>query len=127
MANLISKPYYRVINPDNPNGKKMIAQMIASLEDEDKFDLSQENIIYFKDNLEEAVNTFYFSMVVHAILIKYDTAGTVLQTMNLLIEPNLCPLSAVLNFTQQIWGNTDGDHIINSNGIVETNTRVLQQ
>ena len=58
MAAFISNPYRGAIDPDAAEEKKMISKMTAGLEDEDKFDMKQENIIEFKDNLEEAVNTY---------------------------------------------------------------------
>ena len=46
--------------------------MTASLADKDKFDLRQENVFDFKENLEEAVITYCYSVVINVILIEYD-------------------------------------------------------
>jgi len=89
--------------------------------------MKQENVIEFKDNLEEAVNTYCFGSIVYAIPIEHDDAGVVVSTANLLTEPHLVPLEKVMDFAQQIWGNTDGDFRIDSDGTVETDPLVLEQ
>ena len=58
MAAFISNPYRGAIDPDTAEGKKMIQNMTTGLEESDKFDMKQENVVEFKDNLEEAVNTY---------------------------------------------------------------------
>ena len=60
MAACVSNPYRGAIDPCAIEGKKMISKMIAGLADEDKFDLKKENVMEFKDHLEEAVNTFCY-------------------------------------------------------------------
>ena len=127
MAAFISNPYRGAIDPDTAEGKKMISKMTAGLEDEDKFDMKQENIIEFKDNLEEAVNTYCYGSVVCAIPINYDNAGAVVTTGNLLTEPHLVPLESVMVLAQQVWGNADGDFRIDSDGTAETDPIVLDQ
>ena len=66
----ISNLHQSKIDPNTIEEKKMIAKIIAGLVKDDKFDLKQENIIDFKDNLEEAVNVFCYSCVAHTILTK---------------------------------------------------------
>ena len=99
MVALMSNLYRGIINPDDANGKKIIIQMTASLADEDKFDLKQENVFDFKENLKEAVNTYYYSIVINTILIEYNNQGNMLETANLLTEPYLCSLTTVLEFS----------------------------
>ena len=43
----------------------MISKMVVGLADEEKFDMKQENIIEFRNNLEEAVNQFCFVNVLN--------------------------------------------------------------
>ena len=100
----------------------MILKMTAGLADEDKFDLKQENMMEFKDDLEEAVNTFCHGNVVCAIPINYDTKETVTRTANLLTEPNSCPLEVVTDFAQQVWRNANEDFRIDK---TETNAIAL--
>ena len=124
MAAYISNPYRGAIDPDTIEGKKMISKMVKGLADEDKFDLKKENIMEFKDHLEETVNTFCYGPVIYLIPVQFDVTGAVTRTANLLTEPNSCPLDVVMDFAQQIWGNTDGDFRID---VTKTNEVVLNQ
>ena len=72
--------------------------MIADLDDNDKFDIKQENMIEFKDNLEEAVNRYYHGSVVCATLIEHNDAGAVVTTGNLLTELHIISLEHVTDF-----------------------------
>ena len=76
--------------------------MTAGLEEKDKFDMKQENIIEFRDNLEEAVNTYCYGSVVYAIPIEHNNNGDVVAIANLLTEPNSVPLEYVMDFAQQV-------------------------
>ena len=99
MAAYISNPYRGAIDPDTMKGKKIIAKMTAGLSEEDKFDIKRENIIEFKDNLEEAVNVFYYGCVVYAVPIEHDEDGNITETANLLTETNQCTLEKVMDFS----------------------------
>ena len=98
MAAFISNPCRGAINPDTIEGKKMIAKMTAGLTVKDRFDMKRENTAEFKDNLEEAVNVFYYGCVMHAILIEHDENGDIVETANLLTETNQCALEKVMDF-----------------------------
>ena len=102
------------MDPGTPEGKQIISKMVAGLADEEKINMKQENIVEFRDNIENAVNHF-FGNALHTILVAHDDNGVATQTENLLIEPNLCPTQLVVYFSQQVWGNADGDSRINSN------------
>lgn len=127
MAASISNPCRGNVDPDTMEGKKMIAKMTAGLAEEDKFDLKKENIIEFKDNLEEAANAFCCGCVMHAIPTEHDDEGNILNAANLLAETNQVTLGQVMDFSRQIWGNEDGDHAIDSGGTAETDVVVLNQ
>ena len=88
MAAFILNPCRGAINPDTIEGKKMIAKMTADLAEEDRFDMKRENIVEFKDNLEEAVNVFCYGCAMHAIPIKHNENGDIAETANLLTETN---------------------------------------
>ena len=84
MAACISNPCRGAIDPDVIEGKKMIGKMIEGLAEEDKFDLKNEKIVEFKDNLEEAVNAFFCRSVVRAIPLVHDENGNFAHAANLL-------------------------------------------
>ena len=115
------------IDPNTIEGKKMIGKMIGGLAEEDKFDLKNENIVEFKDTLEEAVNNFCYGSAAHVVPVEHDEDGTLIQTANLITEPNLCPLDKVMDFAQQTWSNDSGDHKIDSDGTAESDVVVLNQ
>ena len=64
--------------------------MTAGLEESDKFDTKQENVVKFKDNLEEVVSIHCNGRIVYTILIEHDNIRAVLTTANLLAELHLC-------------------------------------
>ena len=127
MAAHIANPHRGNLDPDAAEGKKMITKMITGLPEDDKFDMKQENTIEFRDNLEEAANQFCFGNVLHAIPVAHDAGGNIAQTTNLLTEPNLCSTTAVIDFAQNAWGNTNGDFRIDSDGTAETDPVALEQ
>ena len=88
MAALILNLYYSINNSNNTKEKKIIAKITEDLEEEDKFNLKLENVIGFKEKLEEIVNTFCYGIVVYAIPTKYKTIGDILKTTNLITKPN---------------------------------------
>ena len=63
----VSNPYRGAIDPDEIEGKKIIGKMIEGLSEEDKFDLKNENIVEFKDSLEEDSSDFCYGSVECAI------------------------------------------------------------
>ena len=69
--------------------------MIVGIDEEDKFDIKQSNIIEFKDRVEEVKNTFCYGSVLHTIPITYYDDGDVTEIANLLSEPHLCPIEKV--------------------------------
>lgn len=98
MTVFISNPYRGAIDPDIVEGKKMISKMTAGLEEKDKFDMKQENIIEFRDNLEESVNMYCYESVVYAIPIEHNNNGDMVAIANLLTEPNSVPLEYMMDF-----------------------------
>ena len=74
--------------------------MITVLSQDDKFDMKQENIIEFRDDLEEAANQFFFGNVLHAIPVVRDAAGNIAENTNLFTKPNLFSAATVIDFTQ---------------------------
>ena len=78
----------------------MIAKITVGLAEEDKFDMKRENIVEFKDNLEEAVNIFCYGYVVYAVPIEHGEDGNITETANLLTETNQCTLEKVMDFSQ---------------------------
>ena len=88
MAAYILNPYYRAIDSDIIEGKKMISKMVKGLADEDKFNLKKENIMEFKDHLKEAANTFCYGPVIYLIPAQFNATGAMIRTANLLTEPN---------------------------------------
>ena len=122
IAAYISNLYRGAIDSNTIEGKKMISKMVKGLADEDKYDLKKENIMELKDYLEEAVNTFCYRPVIYSIPVQFNATGVVIRTTNLLTEPNSCPLDVVMDFAQQIWGNTNRDFRID---VTETNEVVL--
>ena len=126
MAN-IANPYRGLIDPDDADGKKMIFKMTKGLDESDKFNLTSKNIGDFRDEVEEAAHTFCFGSVLFNIPISYDVDGDVLDTRNLVTEPNAVSKEDVQDFASRVWGNVDGDHIIDSSGDLEQDPVLLQQ
>lgn len=87
MAN-IANPYRGLIDPDDADGKKMFFKMTKGLDESDKFNLTSKNIGDFRDEVEEAAHTFCFGSVLFNVPISYDVDGDVLDTRNLVTEPN---------------------------------------
>ena len=100
MAAYISNLYHGTIDPDTIKGKKMISKMVAGLADKDKCNLKKENIIEFKDHLEEAVNIFCYRPMVYLIPVQFDTTGAVTRTANLPTELNSYLLDVVIDFVR---------------------------
>ena len=105
----------------------MIFKMIKGLDDEDKFDMTSKNIGDFRDQVEEAAHKFCFGSVLFNMPASHDKDREVLQTGNLFTEPNAVTKGEVLDFSGQVWGNIDGDHIIDSSGDLEQDPVLLQQ
>ena len=123
----IANPYCGTIDSDDAGNKKMICKMMREFDNEDKFDFTQKYISDFRDQVDEAAYTFYFGSVLFTIPLSYDSSGMVVETEKLIEEPNVVMLEIILDFTGQVWGNTNGDYVINSGGTTETDTDVLQQ
>ena len=127
MAN-IENPCRGLIDPDDGDRKKMIFKMTKGLDDEDKFYLTSKNIGNFRDKVEEAAHTFCFCSVLFNVPITYDDDdGEVLDAANLVTEPNAVSKEDVQEFSSQVWGNVDGDYIIDSSGDLQQEEVVLQQ
>ena len=112
MTAYIANPCRGVINLDTSEGKKMISNIIAGLSNEDNFDMKQENIIEFRDNMKEAANQFCFGSILYSIPISHDDYGNITQTANLLTEPNLCPTAVVIDFAQNAWTKMETSGLI---------------
>ena len=80
----------------------MISKIIAGLSDDSKFNVKKENIMEFKDYLEEAMNTYWSEIVVFIAPAEYDTEGNATWTANVLNGLNYCSLIMVIDFAQQI-------------------------
>ena len=72
--------------------------------------------------MDEANSEFAWGGVVNAIPLPHDAQGQVLEIASLLAEPNRISMEQVINFVEEIWGNTNGDRRID---ITETDPIVL--
>ena len=115
-----------VIDLDAIEEKKMIGKMIEGLPEENKFDLNNENIVEFKDDLEEAVITFYYGSVARETPLKHDENGNFSSAANI-NEPNSFSLCKVMDFAQQTLVNDNGYRIVDSEGAAETEEVALSQ
>ena len=116
-----------MIDPDDWESKKMIFKMTKGLDDEDKFDMTSKNIRDFRDQVEEAADKFCFGSVLFNAPIACDDEVEVLDTANLVTEPNATSKKDVQDFASRTWGNVQGDHSIDSSSGLEHDPVVLQQ
>ena len=88
--------------------------------------MASKNIGDFRDDVEEAAHTFCFGSVLFNIPISYVVDGDVLDTRNLVTEPNAVSKEDVQDFASRVWGDIDGDHTIDSSGDLEQDPVLLQ-
>ena len=75
-------------------------------------------------------NNFCHESILHAIPIDYDNDdddGVITEIANFLAESHLYTMEKFSKFSQQIWGNSDGDHVIDSSRVSEIDLVVMQQ
>ena len=108
----MANPYRADIDVNTVEGRKLWNKATGGLPVDERYDLSQEGIADFKEALDEANNEFAFGTVLNAIPISHNGDETVNETASLLAEPNRVPLATVIEFAQDIWGNTNGDYRI---------------
>ena len=114
------------INPDDGDGKNMNFKMTKGFDYDNKFELTSRNISNFRDQIEEAAHTFCFGSTLFNIPMFHDDEGSIIETWNLVAEPNVVTKGLVVGFSSQVWVNDEGDHAIDSNGNPETVPNVLQ-
>jgi len=119
----MANPYRADIDINTAEGRKLWNKATEGLDLDNCYDLSQEKIHDFKEALDKANSKFAWGGVINAIPLSHDAQGQVLETASLLAEPNRISMEQVIDFAEEIWGNTNGDRRIDMN---ETDPIMLQ-
>ena len=120
----MANPYRGNIDVSTDRGFKLWDKATKGLPDKEKYDLSQAKIKNFKAALDEACNTFHWGTIIQAVPLTHDAEGNVTQSANLLTQSSQVTTQIIRENAQQIWGNTNGDHVIDT---TEADPQVLQQ
>ena len=105
-------------------GFKLWEKATKGLPDDELYDLSQGKIKEFKAAVDEACNKFHWGTIIQAVPIEHDEHGAVSETASLLRDLTRVALNIIKGNAEQIWGNNDGDHVIDA---AEADPVVLQE
>ena len=119
----MENPYYIDIDINTVEERKLQNKATKGLDLDDCYNLSQEKIHNFKEALDEANSEFAQGSIINTISLAHDVEGQIIEIASLLAEPNCISMEQVIDFTEEIQGNTNGDRMID---MTETDSIVLQ-
>ena len=120
----MANPFRGDIDVTTDRGFKLWEKATKGLPVDELYDMLQGKIKEFKAGVDEACNRLHWGTIIQAIPIEFDEDGVVMETASLLRDPTRVLVNIVKGNAEQIWRNTDSNHVID---VTEADAGILQQ
>ena len=95
----VDDPFKGNINPGTSEGAKLYMKATATMDDDDKFDITIVNAQKFLDHITRDTNTFGWGMLVHTIQVRNN------EFKNILVDHKDITESDIKRQAHKTWGN----------------------